>query len=73
MNVQQLIAALNKIEDKSQTVQIAVRVPTQRYPVDFCNIFNDEYLDQMGGRVTLYVSLKEGMHVVNRNKNAAAK
>lgn len=69
MTVQELIDQLQKIEDKSKHVEVAVHTNTQRYPVAYVNINPmSGYFQQTDRDVRLYVWLPNGMNTVQRKK-----
>jgi hypothetical protein len=68
MTVQELINVLNKIENKAQTVKIALHQYNKAYPVAYLDPWNEEYLNQAWEEVRISASLPDNMHTVTRNK-----
>lgn len=43
MTVQQLLDKLQNVEDKTQTVEVAVSTFNKRYPVAYCELYENGY------------------------------
>lgn len=59
MTVQRLINKLQNVEDKSKNVEVAVRTYTQRYPVAYCEIYENNYphLQEVSSDVRIEIHL----------------
>ncbi len=68
MNVQELIDRLEKIEDKTQLMEVMVRQYTKAYAVAFCPVWDQDYFNQAHNRVRLVISLPDNMHTVVRKE-----
>lgn len=66
VTVAQLIEKLQKIEDKTQPVEIAIRQYNKAYPVAYTEPHNDTHLTQVHNCVRIYTSLPENMRTSKR-------
>jgi hypothetical protein len=61
VTVERLIEMLQKVEDKTQPMEIAIRQYNKSHPVAYTKIHNDNWLQQVHGKVRLTTNLPENM------------
>jgi len=64
MTVKELIALLEKIENKDKEVQIAIRQYNKAYPVAYCAPNDRDYLNQTECAARITVSLPDNMRTM---------
>lgn len=66
MKVRELIALLEKIENKDKNVLVAVNVNSKAYPVTYCKPWDKDYLRQNEYDVQMNISLPSNMYTAVR-------
>lgn len=69
MTVEELIKLLNKIENKSQAIKIAVHQNNKAYPVAYLDPWNEKYLGQAWEEVRICASLPDNMYTITRRQS----